>query len=820
MKTKKLIILLVTLLSTNFAYCQISGNYTIENDSLKAIISLPSMTISATYKVNNKTYTTQSLSGYTVKSASNSSASKLVVVATNPTGNFSMTVTYALTGNSISMTLAADANANVTDQFQFPSHIENQSTDYVIVPRASGVMFPASDYYPFYNLILGETKATMSFAGTVDKGLKAGYMIVTEDPWEDVIHLMQYDIPVTCPRLTHQPVKGKFGYTRTCHLVFVNNGYVEMAQWYRKLAIKKGWLKTFKEKAVANPNVNNMKGAINFWIPMSVDIPFFDKLVGLGFDKGLLTPYYPNKTLINNLNQRGFLTSTYDNYFDVWPTNVFPEATDFKRAGYPNNVMIDTDGSMVQGWLSYYNGQPFQGYELCPTSHAAYARQTLPALLKDMPLNARFVDVEFSFGLSECYSSTHPMTRKEDAAARINLMNVLKNENSLITGAEESHDWAYPVLDYSEGSMTIAPPANANYDWWTPLTDPGQEYIDYSMNPQIRIPLLALVYHDSHMPTTFVGDGVSKVPSYWSDKDLFNILYATMPTFTPAGEDYWNTNFDRFMESYHLTSSLTRNVAFEQMTNHTYVTSDRKVQQSEFSNGWKVTVNFNTSSYQFGNKLLSAKGLYATDGTQNEIFKIVDSNSNLAVAFTGDRLYINPFGTEKTYKGVKTTGSVFFRKDASSLHLGFIGNQTTIKINPSLMPWLVKKAYSETTGKEITMTSLGSGWYQINRPTGENFIRFDYDQTMGTEDELLNEEIKYYPNPVVSELHIDLELSESQDVNIRILDLAGKTIKEFNKNAMIGTNNLVVNVEGTPSGSYILAIKTKGKSFTKKIIVL
>ncbi len=811
MKTKTLIVLFFLINSLNILYGQTSGNYILENDSLKATISIPSMQINAYYKVNGQSYTTQALGGYSVTSINASTPQKLVVNTTT------LNITFSISGNAINMVLGGDANKSISD-FQFPGHIISNSNDYMIVPRSSGMIWPVTQDYPFWGSYLFNTwKSSMSFVGVTN--LKSGYMLVSDDPWDTGVWLNKWSGETTVnPKLNHFASKGKLGYTRTAHLVFVNNGYVEMMQWYRKNTNRLGWSKTFSQKAAVNPNINKLKGAVDFWTYSTGSTASdYTKLADYGLDKAIFTLHESQFGMINALNQKGFLTSVYESYIDVFP----PGSGWWYSDGYPQDVMVKNDGSMQAGWVAYVDGNPVQGYKLCPSTHSKYVRSRTSAKLSSNPLNSQFVDVSFASALSECYSADHPMSRKTDGQSRVDVFNILKNEYSLVTGGEEGFDFGYSAYDYGHGEMGMLATSESGYDWTTPNDNPGNDYIAYSMNPTVRLPLLGLAYHDSHMPTWYTGDGVSKVPAYWDDKDLFNILYASMSLFFPPSKTYFDANFERFMASYHLTSSLTRNVGFDQMTNHTFITSDRYVQQTEFSSGWKVTANFNASSYQYGTKLLAAKGFYATDGGQNEVFKLVDSGSNLAGAFTGDRLYINPYGVEKTYKGVKTSGSVFFRKDASSVHLAFIGSQTSIKINSSQMPWVVKKAFSEATGKEITLTNLGSGWYQINRPSGEDFIRLEVDIAMSQEEDVQVRQIECYPNPVRGDLHIDMDLPTSQNVGISLFDLTGKAVKDLmNDKALPGTNNLVFNLDGVTPGTYVLRIKTDEKTISKKIVVL
>jgi hypothetical protein len=338
----------------------------------------------------------------------------------------------------------------------------------------------------------------------------------------------------------------------------------------------------------------------------------------------------------------------------------------------------------------------------------------------------------------------------------------------------------------------------------------------------MRVPLHGLVYHDVHIPTWYTGDGVSKVPSGWDDKDLFNILYASMPLFMPPNRTYWNTNFEKFMTSYHLISSITRNTAFEEMTSHSFLSEDKQIQQTTFSNGWDITVNFDTIPQPFESKQLAAKGFYATDGNGQEVFRLVESGSVLAVADIDNRLFINPYGVEKTYKGIKTPGTVFLRNDEKGIHLAFIGNQKSILLNPSQMKWKPGQAFSEITGKPIPLLNTGDGWLLLNRPENESFVRFDRDTVTVSSIPIMNPDdwFECYPNPANDRITVTFDLKNSGNVQITLYNLLGQPVKELlNEKGIIGLNRYDFELKGVSAGSYILKINFKGYFYSKLLVV-
>ena len=797
----------------------------LDNDTLQVGISYPSMIISTYNKLSHKTYITEPLNEYSVTSVDTTIKNRLLINATQILTDAAYTFTFTLLGNTFTLNIGCDTAQSMDETLQFPGSIKGNSGEYLVIPRGTGLLWPIDQTYPFYTYQMSEWKSTMAFIGVTD--MSSGYMIVSEDPWDTEVLLQKNGSePTISPALLHHASKGKFGYARTTHYVFVQSGYAEMCQWYKKYAGEKGYRKSFDEKVLDNPNVNRLKGALDFWvINMNIGKIDIDNFIRFGIDKAIisLNGWENNiSDLIDYINEKGLLSSRYDIYTDVYPPDVFPDVPGYRREGYPEDLIVQSDGSYQKGWVSYIAGTPFQGYIACSATHAAYADSVISKELLTRKYNCRFIDVELASGLKECYSTVHPVTRKTDALARIELLDTVKNKFSLVTGDEEARDFAFPVVDYGEGTMTILPQVNAGYDWANPVDTIGSYYAQFNVNPAIRIPLHGLIYHDVHVPTWYTGDGVSKVPAYWDDKDLFNILYASMPLFMPPGRTYWNNNLEKYLTSYHLISSITREAGFEEMTKHAFLSADKLVQQTEFANNWKITANYKNKPFIYGSVNIAPKGFYASDGGQYEVFKLWDSNSPLAVAYTNNRMFINPYSDIKIYKGVKTEGSVFLRNDSDKVHAAFIGTQTTISIKPSSMPWKMGHAYSELTNKLLTYTYDGNGWFIFKRPQGESFIYFIHDSLIVSVNDLKQNipEIEFYPNPAQNILHFKLTNSQSQQTSIILTNMLGQPVKELlNSYVPAGKNEFVFDLTGIEKGIYLLVFESDNSIITNRILI-
>jgi len=806
---------------------------TLDNASLHLTINTQSLAMNVTDKRIAKTYSCHNQVSLIVQSV-DSTASSLTFHSLFLPDSSTFDLQLSLLETGLKYAISATSPFGMTREFCFPDYIDTQPGDYVILPYAAGLLIPVEESVPVYTFNFGNWKSTMAFAGITN--LTSGYMIISDDPWDSEIRFTKNDNAIyNGLRLFHQPAKNSLGYTRSGSLYFfTSGGYISMAQQYRKYAESLGYTRTFSEKAVSNPNIPLLQGAVDFWLmnyPF-YDLRFIDSLRYSGLDKAIFSLYEGNlstgafSAFIDSINARQMLTSRYNDFVDVYPPT-HPEYPDYRTIGYPGDILIQADGSMKTNWLSYLPGNiPFQAYFSCTATHAAHAKTEIGDELKTKHYNCRFIDVELAAGLNECFSPVHPQTRYDDALSRKALLQVVKDQCNLVTGDEECHDWAFPVTDYGEGTMTIVPDSTSGYDWSTPLSSPSSGYAKYSFGPAYRIPLHGLVYHDVHVPTWYTGDGISKVPAYWDDKDLFNILYASMPLFMPPTTEYWQQNKTRFLTSANLVTAVSRNCGFAKMIDHKFLTADKTVQSTAFDNGWSVTTNFGTNSYSADTVLLPAKGFFATNGSLYA-GRFIQNNAPVEVTRLADRIFISS-ASDCTVEGLRTSGTAFLQQTEGILSLAFIGNQDHVDINPAQLPWPMKRVTVKTryNTTAVIPQDVGDGWLRIYRTKTESFYIIEGTPTgMGLPGKAITKSqfalSQNFPNPFNPETTIAFELPKAGKATIKLYDLLGNEVRIlFTGEAEAGRHSFVFNAATIPSGIYFYYLQFGEMVQAKKLIIL
>jgi hypothetical protein len=175
-----------------------------------------------------------------------------------------------------------------------------------------------------------------------------------------------------------------------------------------------------------------------------------------------------------------------------------------------------------------------------------------------------------------------------------------------VVGGEHGIWWAVPHTDYFEGMMS----SNPHFAWpaghlvrpksrdetYTVKTNTWDAYDRHGIGHETRVPLWELVFHDCVVTTWYWGDSsdfLSQVdPSNQDRKDAFNVLYGTMPMLWANKEGAWNTSRERFLETFHRVSPVTRVLAEQEMVDHKFLSEDRAVQSTRFADGTEVIAHF------------------------------------------------------------------------------------------------------------------------------------------------------------------------------------------------------------------------------------
>jgi len=582
----------------------LAGELTLSNTAIDVKIDDDNGAISVTDKRTGFTWRQKAAADTKVKAISKTATGANMTVV-YPGLESEVAVELQLEPDKPEFTVALLAGGNLIRAMAFPHPFVTEAGTYLVIPMNEGISYPVDDKTidEQYLVAYGGHGICMAFWG-VTAGQK-GHIAIIETPDDASIHIRRVDGNL-CVSPQWQPQKGQFGYARKLRYVFLDKGgHVAMCKRYRAYAQKIGLFKTLEQKRKENPNVDLLIGAVNVWCWERDSLSIVRQMQAAGIERILWSNRCSPEDIKAMNEMPGVLTSRYDIYQDLMDPQIVKEKlrgshSDWTQAGWPHDIMRDEKGDWRKGWqVTGKDGQMYPCGVLCDKQALKYARQRVPEDLKTHAYRCRFIDTTTASPWRECYDPNHPMTRGDSRHWKMELLRYVCEDTRLVTGCETGHDAAVPYVHYFEGMLSLGPyrVPDAGRDMRRIWADVPERVAKFQLGHRYRLPLWELVYHDCVVSQWYWGDYNNKLPSLWDKRDLFNALYGTPPMFM-FDSKFWGDNKQRFVQSYKDTCAVARAAGYAEMTDHRFLTPDRDVQQSRFSNSIVVTVNFGDKPYR------------------------------------------------------------------------------------------------------------------------------------------------------------------------------------------------------------------------------
>ena len=506
------------------------------------------------------------------------------------------------------VTVTLSGEGPMAKAIQYPAAFAAEKGDRLVVPMNEGIGYPADepDEIPGRLVAYGGHGICMAFFGVQDDATGAGWMAILETP-DDAAMVAKRDdgtkLWTLGPGWDDQ--KGRFGYARRIRYVFFDKGgYVAMCKRYRAYAKDIGLFKPFSEKAKARPSVDRLLGAANIWCWEDDKLAVVSNLVAAGIDRILWSGGGTPEEVSAMAAMPKVLVSRYDVYQDIYHPEQLRKLgrkSGCNTEAWPHDIVWNSADSndWRHAWgVKTKDGEWTYCAMMCDSVAPAYERRNVAEELKAKPYNARFIDTTVASPWQTCWNPAHPMTRSDSRRWKMELLRILGDEFKLVVGSETGHDASVPFCDYYEGMLSLGPyrvpDAGRNIrQVWTNVPERVEKY---QVGEKYRLPLWELVYHDCVCAHWYWGDYNNKLPSVWWKRDLLNVLYGTMGMYIVVNSQ-WADERDRFVQSYRMTSPVARATGYSEMTGHRILSDDRRVQESRFSDGTVVAVNFGDAPF-------------------------------------------------------------------------------------------------------------------------------------------------------------------------------------------------------------------------------
>lgn len=461
----------------------------------------------------------------------------------------------------------------------------------------------------------------------------AGYLTIIETPEDAALDFRVRANGCRAASPVWRSSRKKFGYTRSVRYAFFERATpTAMAARYRREMMRCGYVVTYREKAARKPSLASryelLKGAPDVWF-WEVDgdkVGFARELKALGFDNFIFSTVtrrdlnvWVTPEEVRALSQiPGVLVSEYDVFRDTLEPELLTKI-DAVRPHWPlkawerDDIVRLEDGSPRRGWkvaLKTDPTKPVVGCALlCEARAIPYVRERVGARLAEAPYAVRFLDVTGT-SLGECWNPLHPLTRRESARCRRATFDVIGREFGLLCGAEDGLPCFVPEVDYFEGNFSAACYRidGGRYMWKTYEKSPP--VMKRAIDPATRIPFFEMVFHDCVASYWYWTDYNNRFEDTWWQRDLLNALSGTPPMYLFTRETFARQK-PRLAQSVRVTTPVAKATADATIVGWRWLTRDRLVQESRFSNGWTVTANFSERAYRTADgKVVAPHGDY------------------------------------------------------------------------------------------------------------------------------------------------------------------------------------------------------------------
>ena len=395
----------------------------------------------------------------------------------------------------------------------------------------------------------------------------------------------------------------------------------------------RGKVRTLNEKIDCNPQIEKLIGGGFFWVfsnsydevmyasadtdvsPLVGDdmLDVAEELYKNGVDKALFGIFFEGDSYLTEqlYNKYGYICTQYDNYSDVWNPNLLKKVpqnrakncdyTKRRMKDYPKGIRILKDKSMASAWgVKGYDGEFYRQNALCPLVAVDRIKEEIPQILAKYPYyKSRFIDV-YGGNLADCYSDEHPLTREECVKVKNNAFKALE-EIGLIAATEDGFDGIINHLVYTEG---LHSPDCFRFDDCgrnqTHIHNAEQSrYLSrYMMNPECRVPLWQMVYHDCLITLPYWGDSLAATPDFTLKKIQFACLYGCAPLFSFTVGNFPNLK-KSVIKAYKKVTEIHKKIATLPMTDFEIITEDYGLQRSVFGDKYEVIVNFADKNYLY-----------------------------------------------------------------------------------------------------------------------------------------------------------------------------------------------------------------------------
>lgn len=365
------------------------------------------------------------------------------------------------------------------------------------------------------------------------------------------------------------------------------------------------------------------------------------ELATAGFDRlwlgsGSWDGFINRPETVDTARKAGFLIGPYDSFHsmhspkeaDTW------ETAQFGAELYQTGAIVNVDGSKRHGFKK-------KGFLLSPVAARPFVEKRVGNLMNQFHANSWFIDCDGFGEYFDDYSEAHSATQLSDMLARNSRMAWIRDKFGAVIGTEGCSSGVASTVHFAHGVMTPVigwgdpdlkdkkskyylgayyPPSEPSVFFKTvPIKE---EYRSIFYEPRFRLPLFQIVFHDSVIATHHWSNPSLKFIEVAGTVELLELLYNVPPLYHLNQQEFQKRKV-LIKRHYDFFSPLHRELAVLPMTDFTWITDDRLVQQTTFNDGTRLIANFSEKEFVCSGKSIPKRslGVFKRNGTEFVVYK-------------------------------------------------------------------------------------------------------------------------------------------------------------------------------------------------------
>lgn len=342
--------------------------------------------------------------------------------------------------------------------------------------------------------------------------------------------------------------------------------------------------------------------------------------LGDGWEGGLWRPEAVHAGIAG-----GYLVAPYDSYETAIAPGRRPDwaTAQLGRDAFDRCAIIKADGKPQAGFQQ-------EGHYTNTKCVMPILKQRVTAIAKAGGFNSWFIDAFAAGMVFDDYRSNHPTTMAQNAAANNEACRWISESLDLPTGSEVgnaitadgvlfAHGTETPVIGWGDPDLQKNAASPFFLGKWYPSDGPSiffksvpmkEPYKTVYLTPATRLPLYQGVFHGSVISTHHWLFDQLKIANALADRAIIQQLYnvpalfhlnaATLATRLPAIK-----RNDAFFRPAHIQ------LAEKTLERFDWLSPDRRLQQTTFSDGTRLIANFDTAPRVHDGKSLPARSVTA-----------------------------------------------------------------------------------------------------------------------------------------------------------------------------------------------------------------